>query len=175
MRGGWRLLRRRDFGLLWVGGLVSETGDWLLLVGLPVWVLELTGSSLVTASVFLVGLLPSLVVGPLAGVLVDRWDRRRTLVAVSLAQAAFLLPLLGVDGRGDLWVVYLVTAVEAALGQLNDPARNALVPSLVTGDDLVSANALIRPYIGLTRPDPPQGAQPVHHDFKAFLRPEALT
>jgi predicted MFS family arabinose efflux permease len=98
---------------------------------------------MVTATVFLVGLLPSLVVGPLAGVLVDRWDRRRTLVAVSLAQAAFLLPLLAVDGPDRLWVVYLVIAVEAALGQLNDPARNALVPSLVTGDDLVSANALI--------------------------------
>jgi MFS family permease len=143
MRAGWALLRRRDFGLLWAGGLISETGDWFLLVGLPVWVLQVTGSSLVTATVFLVGLLPTLVVGPLAGVLVDRWDRRRTLVAVSLAEAAFLLPLLTVDGRGDLWVVYLVMAVEASLGQLNDPARNALVPSLVGGDDLVGANALI--------------------------------
>jgi predicted MFS family arabinose efflux permease len=143
VRAGWALLRRRDFGLLWAGGLISETGDWFLLVGLPVWVLPLTGSSLVTATVFLVGLLPGLVVGPLAGVLVDRWDRRRTLVAVSLAQAAFLVPLLAVDGRDRLWIVYLVMAVEAALAQLNDPARNALVPSLVTRADLVGANALI--------------------------------
>jgi Na+/melibiose symporter-like transporter len=143
MKAGWALLRRRDFGLLWAGGLISETGDWFLLIGLPVWVLQVTGSSLVTATVFLVGLLPGLVVGPLAGVLVDRWDRRRTLVAVSLAQAAFLLPLLAVDGRDRLWVVYLVMAVEATLAQLNDPARNALVPALVPGDDLVGANALI--------------------------------
>jgi MFS family permease len=143
VKAGWGLLRRRDFGLLWAGGLISETGDWFLLVGLPIWVLQLTGSSLVTATVFLVGLLPGLVVGPLAGVLVDRWDRRRTLVAVSLAQAAFLLPLLAVDGRGDLWIVYAVMAVEASLGQLNDPARNALVPSLVEEGDLVGANALI--------------------------------
>ena len=143
MKAGWALLRRRDFGLLWAGGLISETGDWFLLVGLPVWVLQVTGSSLVTATVFLVGLLPGLVIGPLAGVLVDRWDRRRTLVAVSLAQAAFLLPLLAVDGRDRLWVVYLVMAVEASLAQLNDPARNALVPALVSRDDLVGANALI--------------------------------
>jgi predicted MFS family arabinose efflux permease len=143
VKAGWALLRRRDFGLLWAGGLISETGDWFLLVGLPVWVLQVTGSSLVTATVFLVGLLPGLVVGPLAGVLVDRWDRRRTLVAVSLAQAAFLLPLLAVDGRDRLWIVYLVMAVEAALAQLNDPARNALVPSLVARADRVGANALI--------------------------------
>jgi MFS family permease len=143
MRAGRALLRRRDFRLLWAGGLISETGDWFLLVGLPVWVLELTGSSLVTSTVFLVGLLPSLVVGPLAGVLVDRWDRRRTLVVVSLAQAGFLLPLLTVDGRDRLWVVYLVMAVEAVLAQLNDPARNALVPTLVARHDLVGANALV--------------------------------
>src|SRR4029453_4902191 len=77
------------------------------------------------------------------GVLVDRWDRRRTLIAVSLAEAAFLLPLLAVGGREDLWIAYAVMAVGGSLAPLNDPARNALVPSLVVEDDLVGANALI--------------------------------
>ncbi|HYJ71885.1 MAG TPA: MFS transporter, partial [Actinomycetota bacterium] len=131
MKAGWALLRRRDFGLLWSGGLISETGDWFLLVGLPVWVLQVTGSSLVTATVFLVGLLPGLVVGPLAGVLVDRWDRRRTLVAVSLAQAASLLPLLAVDGRGDLWIVYAVTFGYGLLTYLTSACGSGLIKDLV--------------------------------------------
>jgi MFS family permease len=143
MRAGLALLRRRDFGLLWTGALISEAGDWLLLVGLPVWVLDRTGSSLVTATVFIVGLLPTLLAGPLAGVLVDRWDRRRTLVAVSLAQAGFLLPLLAVHGREQLWIVYLVTAVEAVLAQLNGPAFGALLPALVGQRELVAANGLV--------------------------------
>lgn len=100
---------------------------------------------------FIAGLLPTLMVGPLAGVLADRWDRRRTLMATSLAQAASLLPLLAVHGRGELWVVYLVTAAEAALAQLFDPAKNALLPRLVDRDQLVSANALVGLNVNLGR------------------------
>ena len=72
----WSLgpVRHPAFARLWLAGAVSETGDWLLLIALPVHVLQLTGSALVTSTVFLLGLLPGLVVGPLAGVLVDRWD-----------------------------------------------------------------------------------------------------
>jgi MFS family permease len=150
-RAGLALLRRRDFGLLWTGGLVSDTGDWLLLIGLPLYVLQVTGSSLGTAAVFIAGLLPTLVIGPLAGVLVDRWDRRRTLVVTSLAQAALLLPLLAVHGRDQLWIVYLVTVAEAGLAQLFDPAKNALLPSLVERDQLVSANAQIGLNVNLGR------------------------
>ncbi|HZD74252.1 MAG TPA: MFS transporter, partial [Actinomycetota bacterium] len=135
-------LRRPAFARLWLAGAVSETGDWLLLIALPVYVLQVTGSSLVTSTVFLLGLLPGLVVGPLAGVLVDRWDRRRTLVAVSLAQAALLLPLLAVRDHRQLWIVYGVTAVEAALGHLFQPAKNAQVPALVPAGELVAANSL---------------------------------
>ncbi len=102
----------------------------------------MTGSSLVTSTVFLLGLLPGLVVGPLVGVLVDRWDRRRTLVTVSLAQAVLLLPLLAVRGHQQLWIVYAVTAVEAALGHLFQPAKNAQVPALVPAEQLVAANSL---------------------------------
>jgi predicted MFS family arabinose efflux permease len=151
MKGGLALLRRRDFGLLWTAGLISDIGDWLLLIGLPLYVLQVTGSSLVTAAVFIAGLLPTVLVGPVAGVLADRWDRRRTLVVTSLAQAALLLPLLVVHGRGQLWVVYLVIAAEAALAQLFDPAKNALLPSLVDRDQLVSANALVGLNLNLGR------------------------
>jgi MFS family permease len=134
--------RHPAFARLWLAGAVSETGDWLLLIALPVYVLQLTGSALVTSTVFLLGLLPGLVVGPLAGVLVDRWDRRRTLVVVSLAQAALLLPLLAVRGHQQLWIVYAVAAAEAALAHLFQPAKNAQVPALVPAEDLVAANSL---------------------------------
>jgi Na+/melibiose symporter-like transporter len=140
----WSLgpVRHPAFARLWLAGAVSETGDWLLLIALPVYVLRLTGSALITSTVFLLGLLPGLVVGPLAGVLVDRWDRRRTLVAVSLAQAALLLPLLAVRGHPQLWILYAVTAAEAALGHLFQPAKNAQVPALVPAEELVAANSL---------------------------------
>ncbi|HZB51485.1 MAG TPA: MFS transporter, partial [Mycobacteriales bacterium] len=134
------MLRRRPaFARLWLAGTISETGDWLLLVALPVYVLQLTGSALVTSTVFLLELAAAVVAGPLAGVLADRWDRRRTLVGGSLAQAALLLPLLAVDGRADLPVVYAVVAAEAVLATLNEPVRQALLPTVVGPDELAAA------------------------------------
>jgi MFS family permease len=135
-----KALRVKEFRRLWLAGLISDTGDWLLLVSLPILIFQLTGSTLSTASAFLVELAPYLLLAPVAGVLADRLDRRRVLVWVSLAQAAALVPLL-------LWprlpVVFTVIAVEAALASLFEPAKNALLPTLVGPDDLVSANSLV--------------------------------
>ena len=133
-------LRAKEFRRLWLAGLVSDTGDWLLLVSLPILVFQLTGSTLGTAYAFLIELAPYILLAPVAGALADRLDRRRLLVGLSLAQAAALVPLL-------LWprlpVVFTVIAVEAALAALFDPAKNALLPTLVGPDDLVSANSLV--------------------------------
>jgi MFS family permease len=136
-------LRRPDFRRLWAAGLISDVGDWLLLVSLPILVFELTGSTLGTAFAFLIELAPPVLLAPIAGIVADRYDRRRTLLIVSALQAIALLPLLAVHGRPDLPIVYAVIALESALAALFDPAKNAYLPTLVEPDDLVSANALI--------------------------------
>jgi len=135
------LLSLPGFRRLWTSGAVSETGDWLLLIALPVYVLQLTGSTLTTSTVFLLELAGALAASPLAGVLADRWDRRRLLIGASLTQAALLLPLLAVDGRGTLWIVYLVTAAQAVLSTANDPVRQALLPAAVGPGELAPAAA----------------------------------
>jgi MFS family permease len=135
-------LRHRGFALLWAGGLVSDLGDWTLLIGLPVFVFELTGSALITSTIFVAELLPALLVGQVGGVLVDRWDRKRILVIASLLQALLLLPLLLVDSPDRLWIVYLVAGAESALARVCAPATAALVPSLVPPDELAAANGL---------------------------------
>lgn len=67
-----RLLRKRRIAGLAGAGFLAEMGDWMLLIALPLYVLELAGSPLVTATVFVLGLAPTVVAGPLAGVMVDR-------------------------------------------------------------------------------------------------------
>jgi MFS family permease len=135
-----RALRRPDFRRLWLAGLISDTGDWLLLTSLPILVYELTGTTLGTAYAFLIELVPAVALAPLAGRLADRIDRRALLVVLSLAQAVALVPLA-------FWprlpVVYAVIAVESSLACLFDPAKNALLPTLVEADELVPANSMI--------------------------------
>ncbi|MFF2053336.1 MFS transporter [Leifsonia sp. NPDC058194] len=135
-------LFRRDYALVWTAGLVSDTGDWLLMIALPLFAFAATGSALGASTVFLVELVPMLLLGTFIGVFVDRWDRRRTIIVTSLLQAVALLPLLAATAD-KMWIVYTVAGVEAVLGAVINPARQALVPSLVEPDQLARGNALI--------------------------------
>jgi MFS family permease len=135
-------MRQRNFALLWVGGLISLAGDWMLNIALAAHVFELTGSALASGLMGAARVIPRLVLGSFAGVLVDRWDRRRTLVISNLLLAASLLPLLLARSVEWLWLVYLVAVAQSCLGQLVGPAENALLPQLVGPELLVSANAM---------------------------------
>ena len=131
------------FRRLWAAGLISDTGDWLLFIALPLVVFQLTGSALGTSVAFLLELVPAVVLAPLAARLIARFDRRWIMVAVNVGQALALLPLLWVDEAADLPVAYAVIFVHASLSTLFEPAKNTLLPDLVDTGRLVSANALI--------------------------------
>ena len=134
------VLRRPGLARLGVAGLLSETGDWMLFIALPLYVLALTGSSLVTATVFALELVPNVLAAPLAGVLVDRCEPWRLMRTVAALQALVLLPLLWVDGAGGLWVVYAVVVAESVLSTVIEPCRSTTVAGLVPPADLLGVN-----------------------------------
>ncbi len=135
-------LRQRNFALLWLGGLISNTGDWLLIIGLPVYVYLLTGSALATSITLITSFVPNLLIGSVAGVFIDRWDRRWTMIISNLLLALGLLPMLAVHSKDTLWIVYVVAFCESCFDQFVYPAESALIPNLVSEEHLVSANTL---------------------------------
>ncbi len=135
-------LRQRNFGLLWFGQLISMTGDWVLFIALPFYIFSLTGSALATGIMFMAMTLPRLLFGSLAGVFVDRWDRRRTMIVADLLRAALLLLLLVVRSPEWVWLIYVVAFVESAISQFFNPAKSAIIPQLVGEQDLLAANSL---------------------------------
>lgn len=136
------LLRQRNFALLWFGGLISMTGDWMLHIMLPIYVYQLSGSAMATSVTVMARLLPRLLLGSIAGVFVDRWDRKRTMIISNLLLAITLLPLLLVQSVEWLWLIYLVSFVQSSISQFFGPAENALLPRIVGKENLVTANSL---------------------------------
>ena len=136
------VLRKRNYGLLWVAQLISMIGDWAIFAALPFYVYDLTGSVMATGVMFMIQVVPPLIFGSFAGVFVDRWDRRWTMIGSSLFRGAILVILLGVRSADMIWLVYLVGFLESTASQFFGPANNALLPTLVEEDQLITANSL---------------------------------
>ena len=134
--------RHRGFSFLWLAGLLSFAGDWVLHIALPIQVYALTGSTLATGGVVVANVGASLLVGAVAGVYVDRWDRRRTLVLGNLALAGIVAPLVLVTTADRVWIVYVVAFCQAIAAQFVSPAEAALLPRLVPKELLPAANGL---------------------------------
>jgi MFS family permease len=144
-------LRQRNFSLLWLSSLISFIGDWVLIIGLPVYVYDMTSSTLATGGMFIAMTLPRLLFESLAGVFIDRWDRRRTLIVVNVGQALLLPLLLLVRSPDQLWLLYIVAFAQATLATFLQPAERALVPTLIKSDQLLTANGLLAMNWELTR------------------------
>jgi MFS family permease len=122
-------LRQRDFALLWFGGLISMMGDWAMFAALPFYAFEQTGSAFASGAVLTALTLPGLLFGTVAGVFVDRWDRKRTMVVANLLQVLVMLPLLLVRPGESLWLVYVVAFVMASVWQFIPLPRTRSCPA----------------------------------------------
>src|SRR5580693_2249868 len=143
MRETWRLLAgRRDLRLVLSAGIISGSGDWILTVGLIYRVYAVTGSTLASALTMASSFAPQVLLGAVAGVFADRWDRKRTMIVADLLLAAGLLPLLLVRDAAQVWIVFAVMFAEGAIQQFFSPAEQAMVPRLVPDTELVAANAV---------------------------------
>ena len=143
MGTAWRMLaRRRDLRLLLSAGMVSLSGDWILRIGLIYRVYVVTGSTVVSALTMASSFAPQVLLGAVAGVYADRWDRKRTMITANLLLATGLLPLLAVRGAADIWIVLVVMFWEGSVQQFFSPAQQAMVPRLVPDDELLQANAV---------------------------------
>ena len=85
---------------------------------------------------------PAIVVGPVSGVFVDRWDRRRVMLASDLIRAALVLGFIVVQSADQVWILYLLGIAHASVGTFFTPARTALVPRVVPAGGLMAANSL---------------------------------
>jgi Na+/melibiose symporter-like transporter len=137
-----KVFRQRNFFLLWIGQFISVVGDWVLIIALPFYTYSLTGSALASGGMFIVSTLPRLALGSLAGVFVDRWDRKRTMIVADILRVLLTLLLFFVRSRDWLWLIYTSAFLESVVSQFFNPAKSAVIPLLVDEKDLLTANSL---------------------------------
>jgi MFS family permease len=136
------LRNNRDFRLLYIGQTISQLGDWFNAVAVYALLLDLTGSATAVAWMMIVQFLPVAIFGPLAGVVVDRVNRRRLMIATDLVRGALILTLLFIQRPDQVWIAYVVMAVAVGAQAFFEPARTATIPNVTAPQDLLAANAL---------------------------------
>jgi MFS family permease len=134
------LLRRDGFRRLTLGQLVSGIGDWMMTLALMVLVLDVSGSSAAVGGVLTLRLLPTLIAGPIVARIVQRWDRRSTMLAMDAVRVAIVLAIPIVDA---LWWIYVWAFLLELAGLIFVPARDAAVPDLTHRQSLPLANGVM--------------------------------
>ncbi len=134
------VLKNRPFLLLWLSQLATQVGSNMVLYGLTVVVLDSTNLSSVVSLLFLTFLVPAVLFSAVAGVYVDRLDRRLVLITTNVLRAVVLVAIWAVGG--DVTLILILNVVVSALTVFFAPAEAAMIPKLVPRHQLVSANGL---------------------------------
>lgn len=135
---------RRPFFLLWLGQAVSMVGDAIFQITLLLWVADITDSPAAVGALFAVEAIPIFLVSPIAGVFVDRWSYKKTLIYSDLVRAALVSLLVLVQGDGLLWLIYLDVLFISTATRFFFPALMASLPVVVGEEGLPRATSSIR-------------------------------
>lgn len=136
------VFRNRNFSLMWSGQLISTIGSALTSLAASIYVFRLTDSALSVGLMLMATAAPSLLVGLFAGVFVDRFDRKKIMIAADLIRAVlvFLIPFL--VPLNLIWL-YIIVMLTSAIGQFFDPAHESVLPEVASDDELAAANSLM--------------------------------
>lgn len=138
------LLINRNFSLLWFGQLVSQLGDKVYNIALMWWLFEKTASPFFVSSFLIASILPELVFGPLVGVYIDRWNKKKILIAADFARGIIIL-LLAVLYQLSLlaiWHIYIAALFISLCSAFFNPATMSVIPTVVERNELQQANSL---------------------------------
>ena len=144
------VFRSRSFTMLWTAQLISSVGSALTTLAASILVFRLTGSTLSVGLMLIATSGPTIVVGLIAGVFVDRFDRKRIMLAADVVRAIliFLIPVLA--NLNIIWL-YVIVALTSSITQFFDSAHASVLPETTTDEDLAAANALMAvSYVGAT-------------------------
>lgn len=127
---------------LWLGMLCSSIGDCFREVSVLALVISLTGTGIEMAVILLLGVVPLLFVTPMAGLLIDRYDTRKLMIGADFTRALLTLGFLAIHTANRIWLVYTLTALISVISIFYSASRLLLVSSVISQDNLISANSL---------------------------------
>src|SRR6476660_5322653 len=133
------LMKNRNFRFLWLGQVISDFGDSLTNLALLFLINKLTGSTAALATMLIVLTVPQITFGLVAGVYVDRLDRKRIMIVSDLLRGLLVLGFVPVASPNLGWLLYVVAFVQASIGTRFTPARSALLPNIVPAAGLMAA------------------------------------
>jgi MFS family permease len=135
-----RLALNGSFSAMWTGQLISLFGDRMNQIAMAFLVLTATDSPLAVGLVFLAATLPNLLLGPIAGTFVDRWNQKDVLVVSDLLRASLVL-LVPIAAVTNLALIYPLVFLITSISIFFRPARTAILPRIVDEDELLTANS----------------------------------
>lgn len=134
----------RNFALLWFGQGISQLGDAIIEVTLPIWVGILTNSPSHVAGVVVAEVLPAILIGPIAGVLADRWNPARVMIVCDILRGGLILSLLLIPNEYLVWHIYFVGFAMSLISFFFNPSKNIAVRMVVKESQILQAQAISR-------------------------------